>query len=825
MHPFFQTRADAWIFDPSMLNEGTGKVDVSVFNNGGQLPGSYPVDIVLNGKVIDSREMVFSNHTGDSLLKTCLTSSLLDRYGIKIHDYPALFSPSPDKAENGEQCANINAIPQASVVFNFYQRRLLLTIPQAALRTAVSGIAPAELWDDGIPAFLMNYGADISRNESRGVRSSAAESRYVQLEPGVNIGPWRFRNMTTWQQHGVEKGKWQTVWNYAERGFSQIKSRLTVGDHYSPSDVFEGVPFRGIMLKTDEDMLPWSEKEFAPVVRGIARTQARIEVKRSGYVIYTINVPAGPFIIRDLPAVTSGEDLYVTVYETGGQQHFVIPFSRPAIALREGYFKYDLMAGRYRPAITGLELPYVGQMSFMYGLPEGMTVFGGFQGASHYQAASQGLGIALDRLGAVSVDGTLERGLKRGQEKKTAHALRIRYSKNLGATNTALYLTANRYSASGYSGMAGVLDSYWQGQDAASHHPPARKSRMGLTLSQPLQSWGYLSLAYSRENFWRSEVNVNEYSVTWGSGYRNVSWAISGTQRRASATDSERHVDQQVSFWLSMPLESMLGKSTRISYQTQRSSEGHVYNELGLSGENSERQLGWDVRQQITSGSQVKTRSNSLVNLSWRGGYGQLRGSYGYSSNSRQINAGIAGGLLIHQHGITLSQPLGNTVALIEVPGAAGIDVKGRTGVMTDFRGYTTLGYLSPYQENTVALKQASFRDDLEILTTDIKVVPTGGAVVPARFRTRVGGKALMSITYKNGIPVPFGSLATPAGEGENNTTSGIVGEKGEVYLSGLRDEGILQIHTGLSNTCLVHYRLPKVKGPAGTYFLKSVCR
>ncbi len=49
----------------------------------------------------------------------------------------------------------------------------------------------------------------------------------------------------------------------------------------------------------------------------------------------------------------------------------------------------------------------------MYGLPWGLTVYRGVQGAEHYQAAALGLGWSLGRLGAVSLDTTHSRGSRR----------------------------------------------------------------------------------------------------------------------------------------------------------------------------------------------------------------------------------------------------------------------------------------------------------------------------------------------------------------------------------------------------------------------------
>ncbi|MFP1592115.1 fimbria/pilus outer membrane usher protein [Escherichia coli] len=35
---------------------------------------------------------------------------------------------------------------------------------------------------------------------------------------------------------------------------NSLRSRLTLGEDYTPSDIFDSVPFRGVMLGSDESM-------------------------------------------------------------------------------------------------------------------------------------------------------------------------------------------------------------------------------------------------------------------------------------------------------------------------------------------------------------------------------------------------------------------------------------------------------------------------------------------------------------------------------------------------------------------------------------------
>lgn len=304
--------AHTYTFDASMLGDAAKGVDMSLFNQGVQQPGTYRVDVMVNGKRVDTRDVVFKlekDGQGTPFLASCLTVSQLSRYGVKTEDYPQLWKA----AKTPDECADLTAIPQAKAVLDINNQQLQLSIPQLALRPEFKGIAPEDLWDDGIPAFLMNYSARTTQTDYKMDMVGRDNSSWVQLQPGINIGAWRVRNATSWQRSSQLSGKWQAAYTYAERGLYSLKSRLTLGQKTSQGEIFDSVPFTGVMLASDDNMVPYSERQFAPVVRGIARTQARVEVKQNGYTIYNTTVAPGPFALRDLSVTDSSGDLHVTV--------------------------------------------------------------------------------------------------------------------------------------------------------------------------------------------------------------------------------------------------------------------------------------------------------------------------------------------------------------------------------------------------------------------------------------------------------------------------------------------------------------------------------
>ncbi|EEY3971054.1 pilin outer membrane usher protein SafC [Escherichia coli] len=820
-------------FDSTLLNGDAKNIDLTLFEEGAQLPGIYPVDIMLNGARVDSREMFFhidQDSEGKPYLKTCLTRDMLIRYGIKIDKYPELFHVRNKKNNvKAEECADLSIIPHATEVFQFDSQKLSLEIPQVALRPPLRGIAPEALWDDGITAFLMNWQANVSRSEYRKYGHSVSDNIWLSLEPGFNLGPWRIRNLMTWNKSSAQSGKWESVYTRAERGLNNMKSRLTLGDAYTPSDIFDSLPFRGVMLSSDESMVPYNQRAFAPVVRGVARTQARIEVRQNGYLIQSQTVAPGAFALTDLPLASSGGDLQVTVLESDGTiQAFTVPFTTPAIALREGYMKYNVTVGQYRPSDTAVDHSLLGQLTSIYGLPYGFTAFGGVQMVKHYLAGSLGGGWSLGEMGAISIDSIYARSQLKGKDNETGSTWRIRYNKLFELTDTNFTVASYQYLSAGYHSLPNVLDSYRDNRTGSFYTNENRRRRTTLNLTQPLGTFGSVSLYGSRDEYRDNRAKQDSIGVTLGGSWKNISWSVNGSRNRNFGLykGNGGKTENRISLWTSIPLGRWLGSAAndiRATTQILKSSGQDTRYEVGMNGNTFDRRLYWDLSKELVPGGE-NSADSSRLNLRWQGTYGELTGMYGYSSYMRQISAGISGGMIAHSEGITLGQKMGDTTALVVAPGVGGASVEGWPGVRTDYRGYTLAGYMSAYQENVITMDPLTFNENAEVVQTDTKVVPTKGAVVKANFETKVGARALIALKRHDGSPVPFGSVVTLEGVKESHSSIGVMGEHGEVYMSGLPKKGNLKAVWGNNSECIASYHLSDKKGVTGIFLESSVC-
>ncbi|WMT16052.1 fimbria/pilus outer membrane usher protein [Serratia fonticola] len=814
-------------FNPELLqidNPAQAGADLSVFEEGGtQAPGRYQVDLLLNNQVINSREIEFvlrDDNAGKNSLQPCLSTSDLATLGVNVTAFSALTE------EN--HCVDLpTAIPGAYTEFYFNNQQLKLNIPQAALKSEARGYVDPEQWQQGVTALLANYNFSGS-NTQADVNTEASNSYYLNLRSGLNLGPWRLRNYSVWNRESGNDGyqgsnRWQSINTYLQRDITPLKSQLTLGDTNSSSEIFDSVPLRGGQMMSDEEMLPESLRGYSPVVRGIARTNAQVTIRQNGYVIYQSYVPAGAFQINDLYPTAGSGDLNVTITEAdGSEQHLIVPFASVPVLQREGQLKYSLGGGRYRPADNQVEEAPFAQATMIYGLPWGITMYGGGQMASHYNALALGVGKNMGQLGALSADVTEARATPADGQQSNGQSLRMRYGKSFADSGTSVNLAGYHYFSEGFYTLQETLDTYTSVATQPAGDPQHRRSRVELAVNQHLgQQVGSLALNLVDERQWDGE-KIQTLGLGYSNNWRTISYGVNYSQSKNPLND--RGTEHLLALNVSIPLSGWLDNAWA-SYSMNSSNQDRVSQSVGLNGTAlEENNLSWGVAQGYSS---KQNGSNGNLSASYRGGSGQLNAGYSYGSQQQRLNYGVQGGILAHRNGVTLSQPLGETVALVKAPGAKGVSVANNTGVKTDWRGYAVVPYVTPYRHNALGLDTATLPDDVELALTSKTVTPTRGAVVLADYQPRIGQRVMMTLLRGGGDPVPFGATVTEATS--TDVHSSIVGDGGQVYLTGMEAQGTLLVQWGKGSgqQCQVSYQLPpkqRTEQTAGLIMVNATC-
>lgn len=263
--------------------------------------------------------------------------------------------------------------------------------------------------------------------------------------------------------------------------------------------------------------------------------------------------------------------------------------------------------------------------------------------------------------------------------------------------------------------------------------------------------------------------------------------------------------------------------STYATYNMNSAKDGDTTHTVGLNGTAlAQKNLSWSVQEGYSS--QEKATSGN-VSATYNGTYADINGGYSYDNHMRRLNYGVQGGVLLHRNGLTLSQPMDDTIILVKAPGAAGVPVNNETGVDTDFRGYAVVPYASPYHRNEVSLDTTGIRKNIELIDTSKTLVPTRGAVVRAEYKTNIGYKALMVLTRINNLPVPFGATVSSLTKPDNH--SSFVGDAGQAWLTGLEKQGRLLVKWGptAADQCQVSYRIPGSPYASGVEILHEQCQ
>lgn len=811
-------------FNPAFIEQsakGDTVADLSAFtrDNGGQMPGKYLVDITLNNTTVDHREVEFyedkeAKDNNDSGLLPCLSLDDLNKYGVKVDAVPALMkqkstAAGKDAPTDVKSCVDfLQAIPSSSAAFDFNKQRLELTFPQAVLSQRVRGYVDPEQWDNGIPAFLLNYNFTGANGENKSGNSSIQDNNYyLSLRNGFNYGAWRFRNYTTASDNNGEKS-WQSVNNYLQRNIISLKSQLTVGDGYSNGDVFDSVQYRGAQLASDDSMLPDSMQGFAPVVRGIAKTNAQVTISQNGYTIYQSYVSPGPFEITDLYASSGSGDLSVVVKEEdGSEQKFVQPYASIPLLQREGRLKYSVTAGKFRSGY-GSDTPEFGQVSLIRGFSKGITLYGGAQGSENYQALALGVGKNVGSWGAVSFDVTQAKTQLPGDISDTGQSYRFLYAKSFQDTNTDFRLMGYRYSTEGFYTLEESVDLNSNDNDSTDFEINSHKrSEIQGSINQSLpKGWGSFYFTGSVQDYWGTSGTEQTLQMGYNNDWSGITYSVSVSD---NLTPGEA-TDRQIALNVSIPLDRWL-KNAWVTYDMSGSSHGSPDQQVGLNGTLDDDKLNYSVSQSLPNADE---NGSGNANMNYKGSKGNSILGYSYSDSSRRWNYAMEGGVVVHSGGITLAQPLGDTVALIAAPGAENVSVVNQTGISTDGQGYAVVPYTTPYRRNRVGLDTTTLGANVEMQESARDVIPTRGAVVRADFNTRVGYRVMMNILRDDGKPVPFGAMVSLVEindkHAKDESDTGIVGEMGSTYLSGLPEKGQLIAQWGkeAGQQCRVNYQL-----------------
>lgn len=788
-------------FNTGML-AGHSHINSSRFAEANKVtPGIYNVDVYLNQQKVTRTSVRFAMADGQSSPGPCLTVKLLAKMQIlgQIPDHKAAH------LQRSEACVQLSElIPGATMQFDKSRLRLDFTVPQTVLKARPRGYVAPAAWDDGVPAFWLHY--NLNGDSSFG-HGRDREHAFLGLSAGLNLGLWhlRHRSIARWTSsydNVSASHDWNNTATYLERPLAPLDATLTLGDSFTDAGVFDSVALRGVELTTADGMRPPSRRNYVPVIRGTADTNAHVTVRQNGSVIYETNVPPGPFRIDDLYPPGSGNDLVVTVTEANGQKRtYRVPYSSVPQLLRPGVTRFDVSAGNLRNQRFGDD-HYVGQATLQHGFNNLLTGYGGLRVARNYMSAKFGNAFNTP-IGALAVDATWAR-LNLPKDQKSGWRFGLSWSKTVPSTHTRLGVAAYRYSTKEFYDLTDAVTAHGAVERGLRLSRVLERPRNNLSvrLRQPLgRRYGSFFATASLYDYWNQDRTSNSYRVGYNNSFHQLSYGVS-----VAHTDLNGHSNTRGMLHFSLPLGAP-PHSPYFAFNFLHDSDDNTRELASLNGDLGEyNQFRYNLS---ASHGNHGTGTAGSANASYRMSKAVVSAGFSQGKDYSRASVGARGGVVVHPGGVTLGRIRGQTIGIVHAPHAAGAHIQNAHGVTVGDSGYALVPFLTPYRFNTVRLDPKDVPLGVNLHSTSAKVAPYKGAVAMFNFKTNYGRPIIVHINRPGGKPAPFGARVRDA-EGE---TLGTVGQGSTALLRVGAESGRVTVQwrndKNQPQSCTFAYKLP----------------
>lgn len=828
------TACAEYYFDPALLQGSDfGKsLDLDRFNQrDNALPtGDYVLDVYLNNQLIRRQASIaLVKPEGDKTdVQPCLSPELIALSAIRTTQ-----NVTPNI------CLPIDSLgPKINWEVDLSSLRLNMVVPQAGLLHSPRGFIPVSEWDAGETALFLRHNTNFYHTEN-----TDSHLRYDYLwsniNAGFNLGLWQVRHQGNLRYADDNQTgrhyKYNAVATSVQRPLPQLDSIIAFGDNYTNSSLFGNLSFNGVKLSTDQRMWPQGKRGYAPEVRGVATTTARVVVRQQGKVIYETTVAPGAFVINDLYNTRGQGDLTVDVVEANGQvSRFTVPYSAVPDSIRPGNWNYELAMGYVRQYYS-VENKFI-EGVLQRGMSNVLTANMGSRLADNYQAFLAG-GVLATSVGAFGLNTVFSSAHVENNEKQQGWRVEASYSKTF-TTGTNLVLAAYRYSTSGYRDLQDVLGVRRQEKNGTLYYSDTlnQRNNFSATVSQPMGDWGMLSFTGSTSDYYNNASRITQLQLGYSNSWRDISFNISAARQRSTYSsryfssvndrdfDNEnqrKYTENTVSLGISIPFDFGSSRS-QINLDMNRSRDSRTAT-VGMSGTTGEKSsTSWALYSGIEHNNDSGDSSTWGGNIEHRTSVGAFRAYASRGDSYQQYGLGMSGTLVAHRGGITAGPYTSDTFALVEAPGARGAEIRNGQGATVDRFGYAILPSLTPYRYNTISLDSQNMADDVELQGGSKRLVPYAGAISRVTFKTTHGKATLINTTLPDGSQPPMGADVTDS----NGEAVGIMGQGGQIYARLAAQSGVLFVKWGktAAQQCQVWYQLPTTRD-APLYQLTLPCR
>lgn len=640
-------------------------------------------------------------------------------------------------------------------------------------------------------AGLLNYDFMTFTNQTA---THTSDVRQLNTELGLNSHGWILRSRQALSEQGGER-RFIRQAAYAQTSLERSRTLLQLGELNIVNPVLAGAPILGLQL-LPEHALDAAADNLA-VVRGVAQSQARVEVRQLGQLLHTSLVAAGPFRLGEIQPLSRSADLEVLVSESdGSQQRFNVPAAALAqVALRVPASSLALGRVRQPEGLPG-KTPTVLAASTGSVLGERHKVTAAaLLTDSPYQALGAAWDTQLNGTSGLSLR-TLVAESNAGRGARHSLTLSTRVGPSLGLSANASYQTAR------YQDLMSATSALQNSANGA-----GQRQQLGLGTSWHSPALGSFGASFSASQGAQGE-RWQYFTASWQKRFSGLNLSL----------DLDRNLSREpgaaqtsVSLSLSAPLG---GRRHMRGYLRQRGEsrrEGLELTDANSAGDSY--RVAWEQLQSNGNGPVQTLSTGANLSRPWA----QVNLGYGReATGDSHWSAYASGGMAFHEQGVTLApHGIGDTFAIASVGGLPGVRLDTNNGpVWTDDSGRAVVSRLAPYRSDRLQLATRTLPRNTDVANAHTDVAVGRGAVATVDFVINRNRRVLLHIT---GAPLHKGMrVADDAG----NYVTSLLGN-GKLLLEGALVERTLHILLEGGQRCLVSFQLPET--PATEQFYETL--
>ena len=693
------------------------------------------LELRVNG-VLSGRDVVALRDAGGGLW---LAESDFVRLRLKL---PA----APPHVADGKRYYAVSAIAGAKVTFDEARSAASVNVPAAAFLSsslALLGLSRPPMSKAGTGAFF-NYELYGQRGQYSGADVASGFGELGIFSPlGVLIN-------TGAEQTTQGTSTFVRLESTFSHDFPDSLETLRLGDTVSvPGSWANAVRFGGLQWGTNYGIRPDLVTTPLLAATGTAVVPSTVDVFVNGRAVGSSEVPAGPFVVNQVPALNGSGDVNIVVRNALGQEQIIsVPFYSAAVMLQPGLSLYDIDLGPVRENY-GLTSGDYGPLIASGTWRHGFTAL--FTGEFHGEAMKNGpwaggidLAQGIDHWAVVTADlavggQSATQGLLGGPAQPSSSGTYAALGIQRINQRFSLILEA-QHSTSGFREVG----------DVSGVPVPLERNlaQLGWNMGKP----GNLQFAWVDQRN-PDDTRQQSFGVTYSVNIGRGSFSATVSRTMGPTPDTYG------SAFYVLPLDSRRNTSAQVRYDSQQPSPNAALVETLQKnlppgpGEGYLLSVGTDA----SYNAQYQRQFDALLVSAQAARY------LDSSAQSLTLN----GGLTLMEGELRATRTVTDSFATVQVGGIPDITVyyDNQPVARTDDAGLAVVRDLRSYDVNRLSIDPLQLPLDAAVADPKVQVVPPYRSGVLVDFPVKRIHAGVFKLRRADGTPVPAGATVTLSGE------------------------------------------------------------